>query len=136
MLQPLHGWWLVHTCIIKCATVTSWMVVGAHLHYKVCYSHFMNGGWCTPHHNWCAVFLQAGVYGTPSSVLCTQTTKTLPGVLYKNLVCSSHLCVLPTSFLRVILQPIRIPSFIMCMHMIKEGILIGCKIIHTRVPKS
>ena len=61
----------------------------------------MNGGWCTPDCNWCAVFLQVGVQGTPSGVLCTQTVKTLPGVLRIWCAPATYKCVLPTSFLRV-----------------------------------
>ena len=71
----------MHTCIIKCALATFCTVVNAHLHYKVCTGRFIDGGWCTPDCNWCAVFFASGVHSTPSGVLYTLAMKTLPGVL-------------------------------------------------------
>ena len=65
----------------------------------------MNGGWCTPACNWCAVLLHAGVHSTPSGVLCTQTMKTLPDVLRIWCAPATCKCVLPTSFLRVHCHP-------------------------------
>ena len=31
-LRTLSTWWCKHTCIMKCARATSWIVGGAHLH--------------------------------------------------------------------------------------------------------